>query len=96
MNERRSSKRWHTVLTAQIESPETVLPSTCIVRDLSDTGARLYITETSFLAPEFELDIPSRRVRVRARLVWSRGANHGVMFLERVKAWTDSLRADAA
>jgi len=96
VNERRSSKRWHTVLKAQTESPQTVLPSACIVRDLSDTGARLYITETSLLAPEFDVDIPSRRVRVRARLVWSRGCNHGVMFLEQVRAWTDSLRAAAA
>ena len=96
VNERRSSKRWHTVLEGNIELTQGAETTACIVRDLSDTGARLYVTNAVQLPPDFELEIPSRRLRVRSRLVWSRGANYGVMFLERVTAWSDPLRGAAA
>ena len=96
MGERRSAKRWRTVLAAQVVSPGRSAPIECTVRDLSDTGARIYFADASELPPEFEFRIPSRDLRVPSRLMWSRGANHGVMFLEPVKAWTDPIRAAAA
>lgn len=95
MDERRSAKRWHTVLAGQIICNSRSASIECIVRDLSDTGARLYFTDASQLPPEFELEIPTRGVKVRSRLMWTRGANYGVMFLEQVKVWKDSLRAAA-
>ncbi len=73
MDERRSSKRWRTVLKA-----------------------RIYLADTSELPATFELEIPNRGLRVQGCVVWSRGANHGVMFRERVKAWTDAARAAVA
>ncbi|MBM6584261.1 PilZ domain-containing protein [Microvirga sp. BT689] len=96
MSERRSAKRWHTVLAAHIRSNSRSKSIECIVRDLSDTGARVYFADISEMPSEFELEIPSRGLRVRSRLMWNRGANHGVMFLEAVKAWTDPIRAAAA
>jgi hypothetical protein len=96
VDERRSSKRWRTVLRAQIVSGNQSSPIEFTVRDLSDTGARLYFADGAELPPEFKLEIPSRGLRVASRLMWSRGANHGIMFLEKVKVWTDPLRAAAA
>jgi hypothetical protein len=95
MDERRSTKRWPAVLAARIASDSRSVSIECIVRDLSDTGARIYLTDNSSLPPEFVLEIPSRGLRVQSRLMWSRGANHGVAFLETVKAWTDPLRTAA-
>lgn len=95
MEERRSSKRWHTVLKAQATTGAEPSPLEFTVRDLSDTGARIYLADASGLPREFTLEIPTRGLRVPARIVWSRGANHGLMFLERVKVWTDPIRSAA-
>ncbi|WP_457094974.1 PilZ domain-containing protein [Microvirga sp. P5_D2] len=95
MGERRSIKRWPAVLAARITSDSGAVSIECIVRDLSDTGARIYLTDNSSLPLEFVLEIPSRGLRVQSRLMWGRGANHGVVFLEVVKAWTDPLRTAA-
>ncbi len=96
MDERRSNKRWRTVLRAQIVFNNRSSVLDCCVRDLSDTGARIYFADTSELPSVFELEIPNRGVRAKGRLMWSRGANHGVMFLEKLQAWTDPMRVAAA
>lgn len=96
VSERRLAKRWHTVLAARITPSNGSRSIECIVRDLSNTGARVYFADTSEIPAEFELEIPSRGLKVRSRLMWNRGANHGVMFLEEVRAWTDPVRAAAA
>ena len=96
MRERRSAKRWRTLLKVQITPPTESGPIECVARDLSDTGARLYLADPSRLASEFFLEIPSKNLKVRSRLMWSRGANHGIMFLDEVKAWTDPVRTAAA
>jgi hypothetical protein len=95
MSERRSTKRWNTILTALVKSDNQLQSTECVVRDLSDTGAKVYFAGLLDLPAEFELVIPSRGLRVRSRLMWSQGANHGVMFLEEVRAWTDPLRSAA-
>jgi hypothetical protein len=96
MNNRRSSKRWHTVLKGLIVSNTQPAPIECTVRDLSDTGARIYLADASAIPSEFELEIPTKGLRIQSCLVWSQGANHGLSFLETVKVWTDPLRAAAA
>ena len=96
MDERRSSKRWQTVLKGRIVFNNRSSVLDCTVRDLSETGARIYFADVSAIPSEFELEIPNRGVRVRGCLMWSRGANHGVRFFERLKAWPDPLRTVAA
>src|SRR5215218_10453290 len=86
--EKRSSKRWHTVLTGQVVFNNRSSVLTCTVRDLSEIGARICFTDAFELPPEFDLEIPSRGLRLPARLVWSRGANYGVVFLKKAKAGT--------
>jgi hypothetical protein len=95
MHERRSAKRWRTLLKVQITPSTESAPIECVARDLSDSGARLYLADSSRLPSEFYLEIPSKNLKVPSRLMWSRGANHGVMFLDQVKVWTDPLRAAA-
>ena len=54
----------------------------CTVRDLSDTGAQLTLADVSALPPDFELEIPSKDILVQAHVMWSRGKNHGVRFVQ--------------
>jgi hypothetical protein len=96
MEERRSTKRWHAALKARILFNNRSSVLDCTVRDLSSTGARIYFADVSAVPPEFELEIPNRGMRAQSRLMWSRGANHGIMFLDEVKAWTDPVRTAAA
>jgi hypothetical protein len=88
MIENRSKKRWHTVLKGQVVFNNSSSVLDCTVHDLSELGARICFTEAVEVPPEFELEIPSRGLRLPARLVWSREANHGVIFLEKAKAGT--------
>ena len=88
MAENRSSQRWRTVLKGQVVFNNRAAVLACSVQDLSDIGARICLTDACELPPEFELEIPSRGLRLPARRIWSRGTNHGVMFLEKAKAGT--------
>ena len=96
MHERRSSKRWGAYFKARIVFNNRSLVIDCTVRNLSDTGAGISFADISPIPPEFELEIPNRGLRVQSRVMWSRGANHGVMFWQKVKAWTDPLRTSHA
>ena len=96
MDERRTSKRWRTVLKARILFNNRASVLDCTVRDLSEAGARIYFADTAALPATFELEIPSKGVRVQGCVMWSRGANHGVMFREKVKVWNEAPRAAAA
>ena len=96
MEERRSSKRWGAFFKARIVFNNRSSVLDCTVRNLSDTGAGISFADVSSIPPEFELEIPNRGLRVQGRVMWSRGANHGVMFWQKVKAWTDPLRTSHA
>jgi hypothetical protein len=81
-DERRLKKRWRTVLKGQVVLNNRSSVLDCSVRNLSDIGANLVFADVFLLPQDFELEIPSRNLRVQARLIWSRGATHGVMFVQ--------------
>ena len=80
-DERRLKKRWRTVLKGQIMLNNRSSVLDCTVKNLPDIRAKLVFADVSLLPQNFELDIPSRNLRVQARLIWSRGAIHSVMFV---------------
>ena len=88
MIENRAAKRWRTILKGQVVFNNRATVLDCTVQDLSDIGARICFADAVEVPPEFELEIPSRGLRIRPVLIWSRGASHGVMFLEKAKAGT--------
>jgi hypothetical protein len=53
----------------------------CIVRDLSDTGAQIAFAHPVNLPSEVELEVPKRSLSIRAKVIWSNGKTHGLMFL---------------
>ncbi len=84
--DKRASKRRRTVLKGRVLFNNRASVFDCSVRDLSETGARLTLADVSALPADFELEIPSKDLRVRVRVMWSRGTNHGVRFVEGQRA----------
>lgn len=80
-DERRLKKRWRTVLKGQIMLNNRSSVLDCTVKNLSDIGANLVFADVSLLPQAIELDVPSRNLRVQARLICCRGATHVVMFV---------------
>lgn len=95
VDERRSSKRWGAYLKARIVFNNRSSVLDCTVRNLSETGAGIAFDGIYPIPPEFELVIPNRGLQAQGRLIWSRGAHHGVMFWQKARAWTDPMRTSS-
>ena len=54
----------------------------CTVRDLSATGAKIAFPHATPLPSEVELEIFKTRQNFRARVMWSDGKTHGLMFID--------------
>lgn len=57
----------------------------CVVRDMSETGARLRLGDLSFTPAEFLLYIPVDQACYRVRVRRRQGADIGVEIIERVE-----------
>ena len=57
-----------------------------VVRDISDTGARLKLKENSVLPNQFQLYIEIDGIRVDCEVVWRRGLEVGAKFASEVKS----------
>lgn len=82
--ERRKNSRRTINRVAQFHSEVSPLPRTCMVTDISGTGARLY-SEID-LPPVFILSVTGEGVELRreCRVVWRLGGELGVEFIDRV------------
>jgi hypothetical protein len=52
----------------------------CMIRDLSEDGARIALSDTVALPEVIELDIPQRELRRPARVIWRRNGEIGLCF----------------
>ncbi|MCJ2036056.1 PilZ domain-containing protein [Methylobacterium sp. J-068] len=82
MSEHRSEVRQRTFLRGRILFNKGASSMDCLVRDLSASGARLDLTETSTLPESFELYIPQKDRTYRAALCWRRADGIGVNFVD--------------
>lgn len=73
--------RVRTMLGAQLIYANGRMSAAATIRNLSDTGAKIALDAAVPLPQEFELSIPQKGQRVRARLVWRNGMEIGVAFL---------------
>ncbi|MCA0405389.1 MAG: PilZ domain-containing protein [Proteobacteria bacterium] len=86
--EHRAKNRVRSFLRAEIIHSNGNSRTECIVRDLSDTGARIE-APTSVTVPEFfELHIPLKGIRQRSRMMWRAGVEMGVAFVVEAPAPT--------
>ncbi|MCB8822196.1 PilZ domain-containing protein [Microvirga rosea] len=79
--ERRSSRRFPTHLEGRITHEDYLEPVHCVVRDLSDTGVRIALSEPSEIPLEFNLEIPDEGAIASVRLIWSTGTELGGQFI---------------
>lgn len=79
MTERRAVARQRTFLKATLAFNNGNSSEDGLVRNLSETGAQIELPHPH--APEaFDLLIPARNSRWRARMVWKNGVHIGVAF----------------
>jgi uncharacterized small protein (DUF1192 family) len=82
MGERRGSRRSKSFLRGFIYVSRKRGALACLVRDLSDKGARIVFSDTVTLPDVVELYIPQREQTLRARVQWRRNDEIGLGFTE--------------
>jgi hypothetical protein len=81
MKNRRRAKRIPSILEGRITFGAQQPYISCTIRNLSVTGAQIWLSAAVDLPDEFELEIPKFEQSVRVRLAWSEARSHGIMFL---------------
>lgn len=79
--EKRQEVRKRTFLKGRIHFNKGASSMDCLVRDFSEMGARLELSETSTLPETFDLYIPQKEMTLRSNLRWRRGDAVGVAFM---------------
>ena len=86
MPEQRRTFRKRAFMAAYVLAIDAPTPLFCLVRDMSQTGARLELSEGTVLPGTFELHITGRRRVYRAEVIWRRAEEVGIRFLARASA----------
>ncbi|GJE69736.1 PilZ domain-containing protein [Methylorubrum podarium] len=82
ISEKRQEARKRTFLKGRIHFNKGASSMDCLIRDFSEMGARLELSETNTLPESFDLYIPQKEMTLRSNLRWRRGDAVGVAFLE--------------
>ena len=80
MNERRASRRQKSFLRGVVYFDKRRSETACLVRDLSEDGARIVLSQTITIPDVIELQIPQREQMVSARVQWRRADEVGLSF----------------
>lgn len=80
MAERRTATRQKSFLQGRIYFNHRRSTVDCLVRDYSETGARLKFSETAAVPEAIELYIPNKEEVRRARVEWRTGDEMGISF----------------
>lgn len=80
MDNHRSSSRSRTLLPARIEFYDGAIKLECVVKDLSETGARIRVSESVSIPESFRLYLPKTDRWFDAQLKWRRTDLIGVAF----------------
>jgi PilZ domain len=81
MGERRNSRRTKSFLRAFVYVSRKRSAPSCLIRDMSEKGARIIFPDTVTLPDVFDLYIPQRDHNIRARVQWRRNDEIGVAFV---------------
>lgn len=84
-SEQRQDIRKRTFLKGRILFNKGASSMDCLIRDMSETGARLELSETSTLPEVFDLYIPQKDETFRANLRWRRDSAVGIVFADQRK-----------
>ena len=78
MIERRALARHKTFIKGRIYFNNRLSSVDCILRDVTDVGARLEASDSVALPDTFELYLPTKDEHFRAQVEWRRGSHLGV------------------
>jgi PilZ domain-containing protein len=78
--EKRRSGRKRLFLRGFVRTPRGKSSIDCMVRDLSDVGAKLRFRCTPLITDFFELHIPAMGTVLQSKLVWMNNCEAGVSF----------------
>jgi hypothetical protein len=82
MQDRRKTTRRRTYLGGQIAFNRQSPLVDCLVRNISAEGAKLVLASTGTVPQEFDLAVHKTERTFRARMIWQRAEEAGVVFLE--------------
>jgi hypothetical protein len=82
MQERREFQRGRTYLGGRLAFNNQYCAIDCLVRNMSQNGAKLVFEGTVLLPGEFDLMLPQKGESRRARVVWRQQDEAGVTFLQ--------------
>jgi hypothetical protein len=80
MAERRNSRRSKSFLRGFVYVSRKRGALSCLIRDLSDKGARIIFSDTVTLPDVVDLYIPQREQTIRAQVSWRRNDEIGLAF----------------
>jgi hypothetical protein len=86
MAERRSSARQKSFLQGRIYFNNRRSSVDCLIRDYSETGAKLKFSESVAVPEAIELYIPNKEEIHRARVQWRSGDEMGIAFGEEAQS----------
>jgi hypothetical protein len=90
IEEKRKSDRQRLFLRGFVRTPHNNTNIDCMVRDISETGAKLRFRCTPSITDCFELHIPTKGQIVQSKLVWIDNCEAGVSFDSIVASGTPS------
>lgn len=94
MRERRVTRRQKSFLRGFVYSDKRRGVLSCLVRDLSDDGARIIFSPTITIPDVINLHIPQREKTVRARVQWRRGDEIGLAFADAAETATSAQESE--
>ena len=80
MDERRASRRHKSFLRGVVYFDKRRSEMACLIRDLSDDGARIILSQTVAIPDMIELHIPQRELTLSAHMQWRRADEIGLAF----------------
>lgn len=78
----RRASRQRTLKGGRVVYGNFSLSCECLIRNMSDTGARLRIDRSIGIPSEFYLLIPAELRIAKAKMMWQKGDEIGIEFLE--------------
>ena len=82
MSERRGSRRQKSFLRGVVYFDNGRGSMDCLVRDFSEDGARIMLSESVIIPDAVKLHIPQREQTRDARIQWRRGDEIGIAFVD--------------
>ncbi len=96
MVERRQSTRQKSFLRGTVYFNNRRHAFDCLVRDISDKGARIIFSDTVSVPDLVDLYIPQKEQTVRAHVQWRHGDEIGLAFPDAIRAADGKLAARVA